>query len=118
MNTLAVLAITMYVPHTNLLYCGEFVSDQTEPWFALPVSEHGITWECGDRICVDADGARHCGWAKDAGPFGRFCVLQLDGTCPRIAVDVPEAWAWFEGLSTTGQVWNVSAVRREWEQYR
>lgn len=112
------LAITMYLLHSSVLFCGVTVTETTGIWFALPVSEHGITWECGDRICIDAGGERHCGDALDGGPFGSYCVRQLDGTCPRIAADVPQPHAWFEGLSTVGKVWNVTELQREWEAYR
>jgi hypothetical protein len=46
---------------------------------------------------------------------GDWYVIQPDGTCAPIAADLPEMHAWFEGLSTTGRVWNVSELQREWE---
>ena len=109
-------AITMYIPHGPVTFCGHYVDQIKDPWFALPVSTHGIEWECGDVIVVWADGASHIGYALDAGPFGAYCVRQLDGSCPPIAVDVPKQHTWFPGLSTTGYVDNVSAMQREWQE--
>jgi len=104
-TALAVLAITWYAGEYvgQPLFCGGIYTDTTGPWFALPISTHGIDWQCGDLWCVYADGAEHCAPARDAGPFGKHCVIQPDGSCPPIAVDVPQPWVWFPGLSTTAE---------------
>lgn len=110
--------VTMYLLHSSLLFCGEVVTPDTEPWLAMPYQDYGVTWECGDRIGVFDGEKVRVFTALDAGPFGRFCVEQPTGTCLPIAADIPEPWAWFPGLSTTGRVWNVSKVRERWERYR
>jgi hypothetical protein len=71
---------------------------------------------CADKIGVLADGKVRVFYALDAGPFGRHCVMQPDGACLPIAVDVPAPHAWFDGLSATGRVWNVTELQREWER--
>lgn len=110
------VAVTMYIPHTDVLFCGGLVSQQTGPWVAMPYRDLGVTWECGDDIGIWADGELHVYPAKDTGPFGRFCVRQLDGSCPSIAADVPEPWAWFGGTSTLGRVFNMERKREEFER--
>ena len=116
--TMTPVAVTMYLLHTSVLFCDVVVDADTPPWIAMPVSQHGITWQCGDRIAVnDGDVTRYF-TALDAGPFGAHCVLQPGGDCLPIAADVPEPWAWFDGLSTVGRVWNVSKLQREWSQFQ
>jgi len=105
LTPLAIWAITVYAGQYvgQPLFCGGIYTDTTGPWFALPIETHGTDWQCGDLWCVWADGEEHCAPARDSGPFGNYCVVQPDGTCPRIAVDVPQPWAWFGGLSTTAE---------------
>ena len=122
--TLALVAITMYHPAAYGpitycgTYCGTYVAD-APPWVAVPVEwyESGLV-SCGDRIGILADGEVHILLALDAGPFGSHCVRQLDGSCPPIAADVPDAHAWFPGLSTTGRVWSVTRLQEVWEGFR
>jgi hypothetical protein len=110
----------MYRPATNVLYCGGLVSEQTDPWFAFPVELYlSGEIECGHRFCVEGNGERHCGDARDAGEFGRFCVRQLDGTCLPIAADIPEPHWWGgSDISMPARVWNVTEVQRVWEGFR
>jgi hypothetical protein len=116
MITAALVAITVYAGQYvgQPLYCGGFYDAVTVPWVAMPVSQHGVTWECGDVIGIWDGGEIRTFVALDAGPFGRHCVEQPDGGCLPIAVDVPAPHAWFDGLSTTGRVWNVTELQREW----
>ena len=84
------------------------------PWIALAIEDD--TWRCGDLVILTfANGDVLVATVQDAGPFGDHCVLQLDGTCARIAADVP--WhLWPEALSgdlSAGvRVINVSAEAR------
>lgn len=121
MTTLAVVALTVYAgPYVNQpLYCGGVYTTTTAPWVAMPIRDYGITWECGDTIGILADGEVRTFLALDAGPFGAYCVMQPDGSCPEIGADVPKPHWWKPGkLSTIGMVYNVSALQRVWEQYR
>ena len=111
-------AVTMYVLHSSVLFCDVVVTTDTPPWVAMPYEQHGITWQCGDRIAIRDGNVVRYFTALDAGPFGRHCVIQPGGACYPIAADVPQPHAWFEGLSTVGKVWNVTELQREWEAYR
>jgi hypothetical protein len=116
MTTLvAILSITMYIPHSNDLFCGGLVSEQTTPWVAKPVSSD---WKCGEKVGIwYTDGTIETYTVRDAGPFDKNCVMQPDGTCPLIAFDVPERWAPFGGMSTTARkVWSVTAIQEEFER--
>lgn len=111
-----VVSITMYIPHGPVTFCGQMVDEMASPWVAMPYRDHGITWQCGDSIGLWSDGKLHVYPALDTGPFGAFCVMQPDGTCPSIAADVPEPWTWFGGTSTTGRVFNMTEKRLEFER--
>jgi len=86
------------------------------PWVALPVSEYGHSWQCGDLSKVTiyhADGTTEAftAHALDAGPFGRHCVVTGDGCLP-IVVDVPAHLVSFTS-SARVEVVNLSAVARD-----
>lgn len=78
------------------------------PFAALPITEHNITWQCGDLLYIPGVGMFR---ALDAGPFGDHCVASGD-QCAPIVADVPAHLASFEGLSMVGEVINLSAVVR------
>jgi hypothetical protein len=111
----SVLAITYYTATIAVdpLFCGGVYGDIGVAWdFAVNGGQ------CGDIIRIVAAGRTVDAPALDSGRFGLHCVRQLDGTCPRIAVDVPHHMAWWRGTSTTGRVWNLSerARREEYPQ--
>ena len=108
---IALVAITMYIPRGPVTFCGQQVADIAVPWVAMPYSQHGITWECGDRVGVMIDGQVRVYTALDTGPFGAYCVRQLDGTCPPIAADIPQQHKPFPGLSAVGRVWVIRSKR-------
>jgi hypothetical protein len=114
-TALAILAITMYIPHTDVLYCGGYVSETTIPWVAKPVNSD---WECGEKVGIwYSDGTIGVYTVLDAGPFDDYCVRQPDGTCPPIAFDVPLQWWHWTGISTTAvRVWSVTDVQEEFER--
>jgi hypothetical protein len=98
------------------LFCGGVYADTTAPWVALPVETWGEEWQCGDLIYISfGQGDALMVRAMDAGPFGNRCVLQVDGTCAPIVVDVPRhLWPRsMEGWSAGVQVVNVTAQVRE-----
>lgn len=107
------------------LFCdrgqGLVYGDATEPWVALPVSEYGITWECGDLIYVGGTDATGEPWsltarALDAGPLAKYCI-EVDEQCMPIAVDIPEPLAPFPGLSArVSWLVNISAMARQWRE--
>ena len=109
-----VVAITMYTATIGVdpLYCGRYYGDVGVAW---DFAENG--GRCGDTIEIRTlDGEIYRFPALDSGAFGRHCVRQLDGSCPRIAVDVPHHLAWFDGLSTLAHVENISE-RARLEEY-
>jgi hypothetical protein len=85
----------------------------------MPVETYGTEWQCGDKIGVyDGEKVRVFA-ALDAGPFGAFCVRQLDGTCYPIVADIPEPHWWGgSDISMPARVWNVTEVQRVWEGFR
>ena len=110
----ALVAVTYYTATlTAPLYCGGVV-DYAADWVAFDFAVNG--GKCRDIISITAGGVTREYPALDSGRFGRHCVMQLDGTCPRIAVDVQHHVAWFEGMSTVGSVVNLSE-RARYEEY-
>ena len=108
------VAVTMYLAlDAAPLYCGGVV-DYAADWVAWDFAVNG--GQCGDIFSIEVDGVTREYPALDSGRFGRHCVMQLDGTCPRIAVDVPHHVAWFDGMSTVGKVVNLSE-RARYEEY-
>lgn len=88
----------------------------TPPWVALSVDGE---WQCWDLLLVreylpDGTTRSVMAYALDAGPFGDHCVVQADGTCPSIVVDMPAGTTLWSGMSSEGpvEVINLSAVRR------
>ncbi len=108
------VALTYYTATLNVdvTFCG------------LPYGTPGIAWpfdvaggQCGDIIRIEADGQVFHWPAIDSGAFGRHCVRQLDGSCPRIGADIPEFLWWkHPRLSTLGTVVNLSERARH-EEY-
>lgn len=89
-----------------------YYSDDTPKWIALPSSQLGVTWQCGDRIYVPGHGTYQ---ALDSGPFAAHCVVYGD-QCAPIVGDVPAIHAPFEGTSIQGRIVNLSAVARGWQE--
>jgi hypothetical protein len=109
-------SVTMYLITAGAItFCGVPVDD-APPWVAMPYRDFGLVWECGDVIAIDDGDTVRTFLALDAGPFGAHCVVQPSGECLSIAADVPELHWWCDGLSTTGRVWNVTELQREWTQ--
>lgn len=112
---LAVVAVTMYIPHTDVLYCGGLVSEQVRPWVAMPV---GGPWKCGEEIAIwYEDGEIEFYVIADGGPFINNCVMQVDGECLPIAFDVASPWWHRPGISARAvKVWSVTAKKLELEE--
>jgi len=102
-------------PHTGALYCGGYSDTVGVPFVALPVSQYDHAWQCGDLVYLRLEsGDTLMARAMDAGPFGDNCVVQRDGSCAPIAVDVPAAfWPLGEQLSVGVEVYNFGAMARE-----
>ena len=117
MTTVVLVAITVYAGQYvgQPLYCGGYYDATQPPWAAAPV---GAGWECGDIAKVRIDGITYVYEIRDFGPFGDNCVMQPDGTCLPIGLDIPKMHAPFDALSTTGQVWNMAPIRERWEAHR
>jgi len=94
---------------------GKCYSEAMEPWVALPVREYGIRWECGDVMLLFYEGGEISRLrALDTGPFGKHCVMQLDGTCPAIVADVPNYhFPFYPDLSRLVTMVNLSHLERE-----
>ena len=113
------LVATMYASQGQGTFCGVIYGDG----IALPVETHGTEWQCGDLIAVwtkGRDGQEHFILARavDAGPFGNHCVMQPNGFCASIVIDVPEN-LWQHGSDTSARVtyWqNVTAKARQYIQ--
>lgn len=122
-RTFVLLVVTVYAgPYVGQpLYCdqgqGLAYDDAAPAWVALPVSEHGISWQCGDLVYLSGVDAKGQPWslmarALDAGPLARYCVEMEEGCAP-IAADIPQPWAPFDGLSARVFVFvNFSAAAR------
>jgi len=89
------------------LYCGGVYDVQAEPWIALPISELGYSWECGDLVYLRfADGSTLMARAMDAGPLGLYNVQGQ-----AIMADVPVHLAPF-ALSGPVELYNFGEVAR------
>jgi hypothetical protein len=115
LELLLVVATWYQGPYVNQpLYCGGTYAESTAPWVALP---YGGEWECGDLVYISfGQGDALLARAMDTGPFGKHCVLQVDGSCAPIVVDIPrhlwpkELW---DQLSAPVMVTNITAQARE-----
>jgi hypothetical protein len=96
------------------LFCGG-VYDTEAIWIALPVEEYEITWSCGDLIAIGFVGEDgYITWllvrVRDTGPFGKHCVVQMDGSCVSIGADIPwHLWPIEGVLSAPVVVINITA---------
>lgn len=110
-----IVAVTMYTGTISApLYCGG-TYNPAQSWVAYDFAVNG--GQCGDIIRITTlDGTVYEYPARDSGKFGHHCVMQQDGTCPRIALDVPGHIKWFPGLSTLTRVVNLSERARN-EEY-
>jgi len=107
----ALVAVTYYTATLGApLFCGGYYGE-----IGVAVPEFS-PWQCGDPIMIDADGKQFVYPVADRGRFDNNCVMQLNGTCLPIAVDVPEHLKWFDGMSTVGRVWNLSE-RARWREF-
>ena len=108
------------------LYAGPYVGQETfcgctyGDGIALPIETYGTEWECFDWIAAwttGRDGQEYLTFAQvvDTGPFGNHCVMQPDGFCASIAVDIPEnLWYHGEDISATLTFYmNISAKGRK-----
>ena len=110
------LVATMY-SDTGITASGIHTDDIAGPWVAMP---EGGDWQFNDLIAyrtVGSDGIEHFGMARvlDMGPFGDNCVMQPDGLCASIVMDIPGRW-WQHGRDTSARVtyWqNITAKARE-----
>jgi hypothetical protein len=69
--------------------------------------------QCGDLMYLRfSDGDTLQARALDAGPFASYCVMQPDGSCPNIGMDVPAHLWKAKGISGWVEVINLSALRR------
>ena len=84
---------------------------------AVPVSwyENGVV-SCGDTIGLLIGNETHYYQAMDAIARGDWYVVQPDGAWLPIYADLPRMHAPFEGMSTVGRMWSVTAVKAEWER--
>jgi len=110
--------VTWYVASIGApLYCGG--TYQTgEAWLALPVEayESGEA-RCGDLFAVWTDGELVYLPARDAGPFGRYCV-EAGGQCLDILADLPRHAFPGRRLSRRAYVVNSQPLRERLEMER
>jgi hypothetical protein len=118
----AITLATMYAGSPGAaLYCSTpteplIFSAETTPFLALPV-EHYLdgSVQCGDLMYLRfPNGSTLLARALDAGPFASYCVMQPDGSCPNIGMDVPAHLWSVEGISGWVEAVNLSAFAREW----
>lgn len=115
-----VMVATWYVAVVgSALFCGG-TYDPAEVWIALPFGEYGQTWQCGDLVVLwfpgetAAEGILLTVRVRDTGPFGANCVMQVDGSCIRIGVDIPrQAFPLHPARSARVVITNISALARE-----
>lgn len=113
-------AVTMYTDR-GLTRCGALTSEIEGAWVAVPASQLGTVYLCGDLVLlggVDADGEpwSYLGRVQDTGYLGGRCVVQPDGRCAPIWFDLPEEHVPFPGLSARlTKAINLSALAREWQ---
>ncbi len=112
------VAVTWYALHSMVLFCDVIVTADTEPWVAMPAAWYENGGECGDRVGIKADGEIRYFVALDRIAPGDWYVVQPEGTYKRLGADVPDRFAWFPSLSTTGRVWRVEDLRERWKAYR
>jgi hypothetical protein len=120
--TTALVVATVYSSTVGApLYCDtantdySFRPDQS-PFLAWPFDVAG--GECGDTILVIVNEKKYWYKALDSGGFGKHCVVQPDGACARIAVDIPTFFAPFKELSHKVRVVNVSEEWRKFHERR
>ena len=110
--------VTWYVAATGApLYCGG--TYQTgESWLALPVEayERGEV-QCGDVFAVWTDGKLLYLPARDAGPFGPYCV-EAGGQCLDILADLPRHAFPGRRLSRRPYIMNSQPLRERLEMER
>ena len=118
----ALIIATMYAgPFVGQpLYCSTpdhplTYSPSTPLWIALPVEDYESgKVRCGDLMFIrfhlpDGTTTTLLARAYDAGPFASYCVMQLDGSCPSIAADVPVYFWPGEGISVWAEVIDLTA---------
>jgi len=105
------------------LYCGGTYEVGGEPWVALDAGLEGMVWERGDLVYLSGPGWSLMARVRDTGPLGRYGVEVRPGEVVPIVADVPGFAAPWEGLSSRGEVWNVTAMARAaeagtfWQEY-
>ena len=99
------------------LYCGgEY--DPGEAWIALPIEAYTSgAVQCGDLFAVWSDGELVYLPARDAGPFGPYCVRR-DGACEDIVADLPRHVYPGEGLSAPAYIVHAQPYRDRMELER
>lgn len=103
--------ITWYIAATGTaLFCGGEYSAR-EAWLAVPVEAYQSgEVQCGDLFAVWSGGELRYLPARDAGPFGAFCVM--DGAdCHAIVADLPRHVYDYGGLSAPAYVVNSRPAR-------
>ena len=116
--TTAVIVATVYTATIGApLYCDTYNTEYSfhpdqAPFLAWPFDVAG--GQCGDDILVTINDKKYWYKALDSGLFGKHRVIQSDGYCAPIAVDIPEFFAPFDGLSHVARVVNVS---EEWRKF-
>jgi len=118
-ESLAIIATLYLGPVGAPLYCSTpdnpiAYSPETTPFVALPVRDYDAgSVQCGDLVYLRfSNGSTLMARALDAGPFSRFCVVQSDGSCPSIGVDVPSYFWPVNGISDQVELYNISAYAR------
>lgn len=100
------------------LYCGGYYEVDAAPWFAVPISQLGQLYQCGDLIYAhgitrDGEPWSMLGRVRDVGPFGAHCVRAED-TCAPIVFDVGNAP--FDELSARLDGWTNITERARWQR--
>jgi len=110
-TSLAVGVITWYIAAAGSpLYCGgEY--DPGASWLAVPV-EHYQSGEitCGDLFALWTEGELLYLPARDAGPFGAYCVRDGEA-CVDIVADLPRHVYAGPGLSQPAYIVNSQPAR-------
>jgi len=120
---LALWATTYKMPYVDRpLYCGQTYTDTVAPWVAVPVSQMGTLYECGDLVILRGLTAGGEPWwyqgtVQDVGPLSLYCI-ETEAGCEPIGFDIPAIYAPFPGLSArVTEVWNISAEARAWRKH-
>lgn len=110
--------ITWYAVATGApLYCGGTV-DPGEAWLALPVEAYASgEVACGDLFAVWSEGELMFLPARDAGPFGPYCVMD-EGQCVDILADLPRHVFPGQGLSAPAYLVHAQPYRDRMEAER